>query len=765
MSIETNIRLVAPGAGLYVPVRRMAAQGQNLVSDLLEKACSRLRRSAGVGAVRDPESPGVLLVASKHPMQSVELRDSDWQIQVEDLCDPGYKLYAREHPDLVALLVERALLSQVERRRQLWSFQSPRIWYEPYPFRDERDTWAFRRFELSALPVDGAGIGVVADVGTAFFSSFTADYFFHPELNAAEKSKRSRQFAAITGRQAGQKGTLAYDNGRGKTVCYFEEAPLGLTCGTTGRLVVRGREYASLHEYYRVQYPDLDVLADDTVVRVSFPGLGRAQPVAARLLRPRVMNDDVPPALSSVDKISPGDRRHLLQDFWESLGDRPLGPGLPGLLPGFWTPPDRQMRHFLPPAVRFASDKTVPDPGRLDVPEFRKYYRCRRPLMDAGQVYRFPPAATRTVQIAYSSRYAEAAGRLGDDLTGLLGAWTTKQFSSTLVPYEVANDAFARLNGQNPGVVVFVLDGEPAAYYEAAFNLPGWRVKRVMESTLGEQFAYLQRGAWDRRARRTTLDSGKRRWENFVAFNALEVLQLLDAIPYRTDGLGAFEAQLAIDVGRDRRFFAVSLLICRDSTKLPDFGIYTKVQPKADPKNEAINPHLLEDAIVDVFGVAMNGHSDPVDSLLVLRDGRLVGTECQGIEGAAGILQQRGTLSSGARLDVLEFRKNSLKHLRLWEVRGNRVENPLEGTGVILDPETFVLCSTGATTLTQGTAEPVMLVGQGRNAPLDEAALSAFSAAQLNWSSPGVAQRLPLPLKRTDDELKARADQEIRRIR
>ena len=309
------------------------------------------------------------------------------------------------------------------------------------------------------------------------------------------------------------------------------------------------------------------------------------------------------------------------------------------------------------------------------------------------------------------------------------------------------------------------MDEEPAAYYEAAFNLPGWRVKRVTQSTLAEQFAYLQSGAWDRHARQTTLDSGKRRWDNFVAFNALEVLQLLDAIPYRTDGLAAFEAQLAIDVGRDRRFFAVSLLICRDSNKLPDFGIYTKVQPKADPKNEAINPRLLEDAILDVFGVAMNGYPDPVESLLVLRDGRLVGTECQGIEGATGILQQQGVLSSAARLDVLEFRKNSLKNLRLWDVRGNRVENTLEGTGVVLGPDSFVLCSTGATTLTQGTAEPVMLVGQGRNAPLDEAAFSAFSAAQLNWSSPGVAQRLPIPLKRTDDELKARADQEIRRIR
>ena len=39
------------------------------------------------------------------------------------------------------------------------------------------------------------------------------------------------------------------------------------------------------------------------------------------------------------------------------------------------------------------------------------------------------------------------------------------------------------------------------------------------------------------------------------------------------------------------------------------------------------------------------------------------------------------------------------------------------------------------------------------------------SAAQLNWSSPRVAQRLPIALKRTDEELTNRAGQEIRRIR
>lgn len=44
-------------------------------------------------------------------------------------------------------------------------------------------------------------------------------------------------------------------------------------------------------------------------------------------------------------------------------------------------------------------------------------------------------------------------------------------------------------------------------------------------------------------------------------------------------------------------------------------------------------------------------------------------------------------------------------------------------------------------------------------------AQDVVAATQLNFSSPKVAQRLPLTLKRTDDELKARAAQEIRRMK
>ena len=70
-----------------------------------------------------------------------------------------------------------------------------------------------------------------------------------------------------------------------------------------------------------------------------------------------------------------------------------------------------------------------------------------------------------------------------------------------------------------------------------------------------------------------------------------------------------------------------------------------------------------------------------------------------------------------------------------------------------------------AGTLTQGTAEPLLVMALEGGTPVVEATDALAASAQLNWSNPGIAQRLPLPFKRTDEVLKKRSEQEIRRLR
>lgn len=263
-----------------------------------------------------------------------------------------------------------------------------------------------------------------------------------------------------------------------------------------------------------------------------------------------------------------------------------------------------------------------------------------------------------------------------------------------------------------------------------------------------------------------TLETGRGKWLSFVTMNALDVIQQMDIIPWRIARAGPYDAQLVIDVGRDRRYVSLSLLIARDESKSPSFGVYTVTEPKADPKQESFNPVLLADQMVKLASRAKRRRFDPMESLLVMRDGRLVGGDVEGINRGVDRFRQEGIIATSARIDIIEFHKSTLKPIRNWDVTSDgQVTNALEGKAVRLASNMVVVLTTGAATLHQGTASPLLLVDRGHCRNLMEAAESVVASAQLNWSNPRVAQRLPLPFKRTDEELKARAAQEIRRIR
>ncbi|NJO93343.1 MAG: hypothetical protein HC820_01365 [Hydrococcus sp. RM1_1_31] len=107
--------------------------------------------------------------------------------------------------------------------------------------------------------------------------------------------------------------------------------------------------------------------------------------------------------------------------------------------------------------------------------------------------------------------------------------------------------------------------------------------------------------------------------------------------------------------------------------------------------------------------------------------------------------------------------KSNAKGIRLWD-RSNsgEIHQVLEGTALFLDERTVILASTGVPTLNQGTVEPVMLEAQTDDINMISVTEYFYAVSQLNWSNPNTAQRLAITLKRTDDELKNHAAQEIR---
>lgn len=768
--LETNIRIVRPGTNLYVCTRVARVTGSDLTPDVLQRACGMLQHRHGLAAIPIAGAEPSLLVATQRPIAPVHFEGEDWDVDVADADEPARRLTFADPdgPDLLAKLLERTLLIQVAHQNGLWNLDSPRIWYEAEPTRTDYGIAAYRRYEIAALPIEGVGVGLVVDVGTAFFSVESLAYYFDPTASDEEQRRRKRLFEQLSGRQASQKGTLLYDNGRSRLKCYFESAPQGVTCATTGRIRAKGLSYPSLSEYYRAVYPALIVAADARAVRVSFPGISRPQFVAAERVRLRVMNDDVPDALGSVARIKPRDRRDLIEQFWSRLGARLLGSVAPGMQGGFWYPDTARTTRLSLPDLVFGQGVRLRAPTVASAETYRSNYRQRQECIEEAGCHNVPMAMTRTLHCAFPRYISEAAcRRLARDVADAVGGATGIPVVAELICYDYVADAVEKLKATGrKGIVLFILNNEPAAYHEAAYHLPGWRLKRVTERTLDTHYGYIEKGMWDKQKQTMNPARGRRRWQDFVTLNALDVLQLLDVVPFGIEQIGAYEAQVAIDVGHDRRHFALSLLIARAGGRSPAFRVVSHVHPKTDHQHETINATMLADQLVALLDAALPTGSTALESLVVLRDGRLLGAEVSGIDAAIARLVAAGRLSPAARIDLAELHKDTLKSLRVWEIDATgTVDNALEGSMVRLNDHTALVVGTGAATLTQGTSEPYLIVGNGRCSSVTDVAASAHAGAQLNWSSPRVAQRLPFTLKRTDEELRTRAAQEIRRLR
>ncbi|MYA98216.1 hypothetical protein F4X90_00855 [Candidatus Poribacteria bacterium] len=519
--------------------------------------------------------------------------------------------------------------------------------------------------------------------------------------------------------------------------------------------------YDSLLEYYRQKQSHLKIDADDCVAMVSFKGIDQPQPVAAKLLHLRVMNNSLPRPLKQIDKLAPKERARLISCFWKDSGSDLLGCGKPPVAQHFWFPEKKRVIKLLPPTLQFSDGVTLPAPQKRDYRKFQEHYRQRFPLLHKVGCLNTPPLMERIIHFAIPTKITqEVRGSLIRDLTGHLSRLTKKTITPKLVPYKTLDEAFLELKGYNkPGMVVFVFDDEaPETYYKVAYELSNWRVKRITSRELENKFGRLESVS---NHDSSQLSKAEREWKSFTEMSALDVLQQMDCVPWGFKDELPYDAHLAIDVGRDKRYFALSLLILQ-----PFPHIYTVVKPKTDAKKETINGTVLNENIIELFNkVAQQNDFQPIRSVLVLRDGRKSGNELKAIKTTQEELITTGILVAGAVVDIVDFHKSSLKKPRLWEkMQRNRVEQILEGEAFFLNNRAVVLATTGAPTLNQGTAAPVMLVGQSEDIDMVQVTKAVYASTHLNFSSPSVAQRLPLELKRTDDELKNRDSQEIRRI-
>ena len=587
--IETNIRIVEPGTKLYLWTRCAEITTQDPSAEMLEKVCNQFASQQGLGAVYCPEEKQILVLTQGN-IAPLTVSEENWIVEVKD---SGKKqrlqfLHSENDARLLAQLIERHVLIEIKHRLSLRTINSPRILYKDEPFQNAEGINAYRRFEISAIPIEGIGVGVIVDVGVAFFTQWTVEDFFRNDLSRHEQERRQKRFESLSERQSGQKGTLRYDSGKNLSSCYFDRFSHGITCATTGKRIVKGEVYDSLLKYYQLKQPHLKIDADDCVAMVSFKGIDQPQPVAAKLLHLRVMNNSLPRALKQVDKLAPKERFRLINRFWKDTGSDLLGRGKPLVAQHFWCPEEKRVIKLLPPTLQFSDGVTLPAPQKRDYRKFQEHYRQRLPLLHKVGCLNTPLLMERIIHFAIPTKITqEVRGSLIRDLTGHLSRLTKKTITPKFVPYKTLDEAFLELKGYNkPGMVVFVFDDEaPETYYKVAYELSNWRVKRITSRELENKFGRLKSVS---NYNGSQLSKAERDWNSFTEMSALDVLQQMDCVPWGFKDELPYNAHLAIDVGRDKRHFALSLL-----TFHPTPRIYTVVKPKTDAKRETINGTVL----------------------------------------------------------------------------------------------------------------------------------------------------------------------------
>lgn len=760
--IETNIRIVEPGKDLYLWSRCAKITTQNCSPKMIEKVCNRLA-SRNLAAVYCPIRDKILVFTKGH-VPSLEVKEENWIIQVEDGGSNRMLQFSRSENDasLLAQLIERHILIEIKRRLKMQTVDSPRIFQETKPFKTVEDIDVHRRYEVSAIAIEDVGVGISVDVSMSFFTHKTAADVFRCDIPSHEQQRLREDFESLSQRQYGQKGTLLYDLRNRQMKCYFDKALPGMTCATFGPLFVKGQTYSSLLEYYRKNHPHLKIHADDSVVMVSFKGIDQPQPVAAKLLRSRVMNDSLSGSLKRIDKLAPYERASLINGFWKDLGNDLFGSGKPYVARYFWQPPAEKIINLLPPELQFSGGDILPAPRRWDYKEFQWHYRQRSALLRENGCLGVPVMMESDVYFVIPNKASEEMRRfLLIGITEHLSQLTKKHITPHLIMYDELDKVFSKLNRHfNSGIVVFVFDDEsPETYYNVAYELSNWRVKRITFRELKNKFDWLKSAE---NHRGSELSKAEKSWNSFTEMIALDVLQQMDCTFWGFKDTPDYDAHLSIDVGRDRRHFALSLIIFH-----PSLHIRTVVEQKFDYRLETINETVLRKEIVRLFEDATEWPDfQPLRSVLILRDGRECGSEVEGINGAVEMLIANRLLVERVEVDVVDFHKSIKKKVRLWKrTQSNRIEQGLEGKAVRIGERSVVLITTGLPTLHQGTAAPIMLEGQNANIDMARVVRAVYASTHLNFSNPRVAQRLPLELKRTDDELRSRDSQQIRRIR
>jgi hypothetical protein len=164
----------------------------------------------------------------------------------------------------------------------------------------------------------------------------------------------------------------------------------------------------------------------------------------------------------------------------------------------------------------------------------------------------------------------------------------------------------------------------------------------------------------------------------------------------------------------------------------------------------------------DILQKELKSAEEPVNHIVVHRDGIAFDTEVAGIKRAINELKQEGTLSENVTLTILEIAKSSMVDLRLFEITKRpsgyvQVNNPQVGDYHVMTDTEAYLCSTGRAFEHPGTSNPLHVRYVEGELGFQECLEDVYALTVLAWTRPEDCSRYPITIRLLDRFLRERA--------
>lgn len=774
MSKSTFTRILKSGKDLAMKVQIIKLQDHELSGKQIQEICSAFGNHHSIAATpyRLNGMQAIAVNANVNvPCKSKKVeKNKQERLTVSfDFSEPNTVLEFKNttHQQMLADLYFRNIVIRVNNTKiySRISSDSHRIFYEKKSFFTKGDIGAFRRYELSEVIIDGVGIGVNIAVGTAFFSLKSVAQYYQEGREERLHELMDRMSLNNTNSDKGRerRGTLTFFAPNRIQTCYFERFLPGEDCSSSDPKTINGVHYNNLVEYYQNDKGFIN--PTDSVAVVSFKNLSGVR-VPSKKLRVRIFNDKLPWELSNTDKIAPQDREYDINNFWDSLGKTPNGNDYNGFKENrFYKPSSDKCGVMELSGLVFgkgdgSTNKILAAPDRQHFKTYKKHFFDRKNNLDKYGCFYVPPTIEQEIYFPFpegANLSEDIKERVAADICKKVSQLTRSDIDYIISDYDRHIEAAYSLKQEaenETGMVVFTFDDRnPAAYHQISSELSDWGLKRLTVKELRKKYRNLQEGK-------------HKKWESYIDLIAYDIIQQMNCIPWVLTKKLNYDIHLAIDVSEKFKYYDLSLMVHNEGMRYPVF--INHIHRKTDSYKETINAEFLEEGIIKILEEAQYQIGDTLDSknMLIYRDGKDCKEEFQTIKKIMPKLMESGVISKDLQWDYVEYRKSMMKKLRIYDSFGKNAYNSLEGSFFDVHPsEWSIIATTGAGTLQQGTANPISIKNNFTYGNLAKIREDLFLTTQYNFSNPGKAQRLSLPLKRADEELQEKMAQEVKGLR